>query len=347
MEIRGDHDQGWAKPHDITKLKTGDNVSSYLCPALVPKDGEIFDFNVRQYKNSAFDKMSYHFILHKVNKEIVDLSVGAGKGQKVLNNDGKVMWHLNRHFPMWKTMFGKRWSDNLYFLTGGEAKNKKDMKGDEAKYTLRRIAMTMPQRWTIHRGHVMGGTAGTAAYRSYDDSRLYWIKGHRGKYNVFKNPEDSSEWSQAGSKKRKSIAHKLVASITKGKDEADGHDNHRVVCKEGVDCGLILTMLQTVRWEHYIGVALTLAPMAQASSHYQLDDGRIPRDSAGKNPVQEKKQKEKEGGALLELDETEEDELEDEFEFDEDLDDGIDDVELAKLYESGGISGEFGDEEDE
>lgn len=47
------------------------------------------------------------------------------------------------------------------------------------------------------------------------------------------------------------------------------------------------------------------------------------------------------------MDETDEDEMEDEFEFDEDLDDGIDDVELAKLYESGGISGEFGDEEDE
>jgi hypothetical protein len=335
VEIRTDLDiGGWSKPHGLQEMKTGGNgTDDTLCPALVPKKGEVFEFNARQYKNKPFDTMSYHFILHKVNKEIVDVSVGAAKGEKVFNNDAKAVWKINRHFGAAR-FFGKRMSDSLFMVTA---------KHGNAKYTLRRIALTIPQRWTIHRGHVYGGTPGTEGYRSYDDSRLYWIKGHKGKYDVFLNPEDCKEWGNAGEKKRKSIEHKLVASIRKDKDEVDSHDTHRVVCKEGVDCGLILSMLQTFRWEHYIGVALTLAPMMQVRSHYQMDDGRVPFDSTGKNPVLDYKKKKSD--SLVELDETEEDaeDLDDYREFDEDLDDGLDDTELAKAYESS--FSEFGDQE--
>jgi len=312
---------------------------------------------VRQYKNTPLQKMSYHFMLHKVNDKVVDVSVGAGQGTKVYNNAGKRKWKIKRHFGAAR-YFGKRWTDSLYMLDAG----------DHAEFTLRRIALTIPQRWTIHRTHTTGGAPGTAGYKDYDKTRVYWIKGHRGKYNVFANPEDCKEWSHASKKKRHAIKHKLLAYIRKGKDPEDGHDSHKIIIKEGVDSALILSMLQVFRWEHFVGVAITLMPATQWRSGYQHDDGIIPYDSTGKNPVMLKHQEkgnrnqghithdDSETGtgddALLELDETEEgsEQLDEELESDEALDDleddGLDDSELAEYFEEGFVD-DFEDDADE
>lgn len=291
----------WHPPAGLKNLQPGELE---VCPALVPRDGEKFTFKVRQYKNKALEKMSYHWVLHKVNDEKVDLSVGAGRGASAYDQSGTMAWAVERMYGM-RFLFGQL-ADSHYFLTT-----------PKADFTIRRIALSTPQRWTVHEGRTIGKIQGKE--KGYVNTRLYWIRGHMGKYNVFKTPEDSAKWYRSHHKK--DVEDLRLAKITKKVE--DGQMTHTLVCKAGVDCGLLLTMFQVFRWEHFVTVAANLAPITTYHGGYQPDDGRVKKHSRGQNPVFENRDVSLD--SLLEADATEED-------VEDTLEDGLDDDELAEYF---------------
>jgi hypothetical protein len=339
-------------PHSISDLNVGTKKKGALVPDLVAPPGTTYEFKVGQYKNAPLRKMEYDWVLHKVNNEVVDKRFAWSKGDSVYNKKDVAKWRLRRrfgaaayfgnvHLPHVGTMAGN-FADTLFFLkpTGPDAKFERGTIGatqknwkDHAYFTIRRIAMSIPQRWTIHSGFTMGGPPASAEAQEYDRSRIYWIRGHKGTYNAFKKPEDSAVWYCAKGLKKSCHSHdtnwardhggkmptrddpeveKLrVAFFTKTVE--DGRMTHTVVCKAGADCGLMLTMLQLFRWQHYIEVAGRVFSPSQWRGDYQPDDGLVHKHSKGKRPT-----------SLLA------EESEETAEVDEDLDDDLDDVELAE-----------------
>jgi len=332
---RAHHEQGsvsvanWSAPGGVLNLDVG-GENDALVPSLVPPAGTTYTFKVGQYKKSPLSQMEYDWVLHKVNSETVDLRFAWSKGAGVYKRGSSdKAWKLRRRFGAAR-WFGGHLADSLYFLkTSGKSERMtvgaSQANWHDAKYTIRRIQLTVPQRWTIHKGFTMGGAPGTPARKQYEDSRIYWIRGDRGKYNVFRSGEDSAVWYCAHKMKtscrgRKGKSKEEVEPLRVATFEANvegGRKTHTVVVKEGVDAALMLSMLSVFRWEHFVGVSQVMMPIAQARGDYQPDDGIVPSHSSGSRP------------SLLETDSVSEADMDD-----------LDDEELEQFFDEAEYDGD-------
>jgi len=299
-------------PHHIEQLEAG-KIGEPLVPSLVPPAGSVYTFKVGQYKDLPHHQMDYDWVLHKVNHDVVNKRFASSKGSNVFRGTSGTdrAFLLRRRFGAARYfagaisplgVSGAFLTDSLYFLKashgGGKSERERASLGATQKmwknslFTIRRIGMSIPQRWTIHTGFTMGGSL-LKGLKNYDVTRKYWIRGHKGTYNAFRTPEDSAIWHcsfglkehcDAGRRKiDKREAEKLrMASFTKSVENE--RMTHTVTVKAGVDSAVMLSMLSVFRWEHYVGVATILFPPAQYRGDYQPDDGLVHRDSKGKRP---------------------------------------------------------------
>lgn len=333
-------------PGGLDRLVTG-RVGEPLVASLVPPSGSTYTFKVAQYKDKPHHQMEYDWMLHKVNNEEVNQRFASSQGSNVFRGTAKgtfssKAWLLRRRFGAARFFAGMVLGgqgahvvDSLYFLKashgGGKSERESGSKGATQKmwkdslFTIRRIGASIPQRWTVHSGFTMGGTAGTAKSKQYDATRKYWIRGHKGTYNAFKTPEDSAVWHCSNDLKNhcsggrqgvdKQVAEKLrLASFSKKVE--NGRMTHTVIVKSGVDSAVMLTMLSVFRWEHYVGVATILMPAAQYRGDYQPDAGIMHSYNKGRRP------------SLLEEEANEDSEMDETG-----PSDGLDDAEYAEFLE--------------